>query len=114
MRKEENHRIRWITYKEAERLLEELPGHLQDMASFTLATGLRQSNVTELKRCDVDLVRQHAMVHPDNSKTCAKQNLSSTKNGNELLWSGLKNTPQHLILRHVLVTVTFEAFRQDS
>ena len=49
MRKEENHRIRWITYKEAERLLEELPGHLQYMASFTLATGLRQSNVTELK-----------------------------------------------------------------
>lgn len=69
MRKEDNHRIRWITYKEAERLLEELPGHLQDMASFTLATGLRQSNVTELKWCDVDLLRQHALVHPEESKT---------------------------------------------
>lgn len=69
MRKEDNHRIRWITYKEADRLLEELPEHLRDMASFTLATGLRQSNVTQLKWCDVDLVRSHALVHPEESKT---------------------------------------------
>ena len=69
MRKEANRRIRWITYKEAERLLNELPEHLEDMANFTLATGLRQSNVTELKWCDVDLVRFHALVHPDESKT---------------------------------------------
>lgn len=69
MRKEDNRRVRWITYKEAQRLLSELPEHLQDMMRFTLATGLRQANVTELKWCDVDLVRQHALVHPEDSKT---------------------------------------------
>ena len=69
MRKETNRRIRWITYQEAQCLLNELPEHLQEMACFTLATGLRQSNVTELKWCDVDLVRRHALVHPEESKT---------------------------------------------
>lgn len=69
MRREENHRIRWLTYREAELLLKELPEHLQDMMSFTLATGLRQSNITQLKWADVDLNRCHAMVHPEDSKT---------------------------------------------
>lgn len=69
MRKEDNHRIRWLTYREADRLIKELPTHLKDMALFTLATGLRQSNVTDLKWCDVDLTRCHALVHPEDSKT---------------------------------------------
>lgn len=69
MRKEDNRRIRWITYREAGCLLGELPEHLQDMVRFTLATGLRESNVTQLKWCDVDLNRRHALVHPDMSKT---------------------------------------------
>ncbi len=39
------------------------------MARFSLATGLRESNVTGLKWCDVDLDRRHTLVHPDESKT---------------------------------------------
>ena len=69
MRKEENRRIRWINYKEVERLLKELPQHLRDMASFTLATGLRESNVTGLMWADVNLVKRHALIHPEQSKT---------------------------------------------
>lgn len=69
MRKIDNKRIRWLTYKEANNLLTELPPHLQDMASFTLCTGLRESNVTHLKWKDVDLNRKHTLVHPDESKT---------------------------------------------
>ena len=69
MRREENHRIRWITYKQAKCLLHELPEHLRDMAGFTLVTGLRQSNVTELKWCDIDLERRHTLVNPNDSKT---------------------------------------------
>jgi integrase len=30
---------------------------------------LRESNVTKLKWCDVDLVRCHALIHPEESKT---------------------------------------------
>jgi hypothetical protein len=34
--------------KQARALLRELPPHLRDMATFTLATGLRAANVTGL------------------------------------------------------------------
>lgn len=69
MRSEENHRIRWITRDEASRLTSELPAHLAQMAAFTLATGLRMSNVTRLKWCDVNLAKHSAWIHPDESKT---------------------------------------------
>jgi integrase len=69
MRKFENKRIRWLTPKEADRLLIELPQHLKVMAAFTLATGLRQSNVTKLQWSEVDLVRKHTLIHADESKT---------------------------------------------
>ena len=39
------------------------------MTAFTLATGLRESNVTQLKWAQVDLDKGHALVHPDESKT---------------------------------------------
>lgn len=68
MRPEGNTRIRWLTRNEADRLLKELPAHLQLMMRFTLATGLRSANVRGLKWADVDLVRRHAMVAAENSK----------------------------------------------
>ena len=69
MRKFENKRLRWLTDKEAESLLNELPSHLKDMAAFTLATGLRQANVTGLQWSAVNLNKCHALIHPDQSKT---------------------------------------------
>jgi len=69
MRKEENRRIRWLTKNQADRLLKELPLHLKDMAKFSLCTGLRESNVTQLKWSQVDLDKGHALIHPDESKT---------------------------------------------
>ncbi|ARM32524.1 site-specific integrase [Legionella longbeachae] len=69
MRKEENRRIRWLTKEQADRLLKELPSHLRDMAAFTLCTGLRESNVTQLKWSAVSLDKGHALIHPDESKT---------------------------------------------
>lgn len=69
MRKVENKRIRWITREEAAKLLATLPRHLSAMAAFSLATGLRQANVTGLRWQDVDLIRRHALIHPDQAKT---------------------------------------------
>ena len=69
MRKFENKRLRWLTKKEAQKLLDELPLHLKDMAGFTLVTGLRHANVTGLQWKEVDLEKRHALIHSDQSKT---------------------------------------------
>ncbi len=65
---EPKRRIRWITREEAERLLAELPEHLRAMATFSLETGLRKSNVTGLQWSQVDLRRRCAWIHPDQAK----------------------------------------------
>lgn len=69
MRQVEKNRIRWLTPDEANRLLNELPSHLRDMAAFSLATGLRAGNVTGLKWSNLDLNKRHAWIHPDEAKT---------------------------------------------
>lgn len=68
MLKEPTRRVRFLTHEEARRLLAELPAHLADMAAFSLATGLRRSNVTGLQWTQVDLVRRLAWIHPDQAK----------------------------------------------
>ncbi|HSW93574.1 MAG TPA: site-specific integrase [Gammaproteobacteria bacterium] len=69
MRQEDTRRIRWLTQEEARRLIQELPQHLANLARFSLATGLRKSNVTNLEWSDVDLIKRHALIHPDQAKT---------------------------------------------
>jgi integrase len=66
---EPKRRVRWITEEEARHLIEELPPHLAIMAAFSLATGLRQSNVTYLRWDQVDLQRAMAWIHADQSKS---------------------------------------------
>jgi integrase len=65
---EPKRRVRWLTRDEAARLLAELPPHLAAMARFSLATGLRESNVTGLRWAQVDLDRRVAWIHADQAK----------------------------------------------
>lgn len=65
---EPRRRVRWLTREEADRLVEELPEHLADVVQFTLATGLRKSNVTGLEWSQVDLDGRVAWIHPDQAK----------------------------------------------
>jgi integrase len=67
--REPTRRVRYLTAPQAQRLLEQLPSHLAEMATFSLATGLRKSNVTGLQWSQIDLSRCLAWVHPDQSKT---------------------------------------------
>ena len=67
--KENGKRIRWITKSEAERLCGELPEHLEAMVRFSLATGLRESNVTGLEWNQIDMQRKVAWIHPDQAKS---------------------------------------------
>ena len=82
MRHVEKQRIRWLTLDEATRLLNELPSHLKEMAAFSLATGLRASNVTGLQWQEVDLKKGHTYIHPDQAKT--KKAISVPLNVNAL------------------------------
>ncbi len=61
-------RVRWLTRDETDRLLEALPEHLAEMVRFTLATGLREANVTGLEWSQVDLGRRVAWIHPNQAK----------------------------------------------
>jgi integrase len=66
--KENNQRLRWLTPEEATRLLGELPEHTKAMATFTLATGLRESNVTQLEWSQIDMQKKIAWIYADQSK----------------------------------------------
>jgi len=61
-------RIKWLTQEQARNLLSVLPRHLSEMAYFSLETGLRRRNVTQLKWSQIDLSRKIAWIHPDEAK----------------------------------------------
>ncbi len=61
-------RISWLTHEQAADLLAELPPHLKAMASFALATGLRESNIRLLTWQQVDLQRGVAWFEADEMK----------------------------------------------
>ena len=65
---EPQRRVRWLSREESARLLTELPGHLAEMARFSLATGLREGNVAKLEWSQVDLANRRAWIHPDQAK----------------------------------------------
>jgi integrase len=61
--------VRWLTHEEANKLVLELPEHLALMVNFTLATGLRESNVTGLQWSQIDLQHRCCWVNAENSKS---------------------------------------------
>ena len=61
-------RVAWLTREQADQLLDELPPHLEAMARFALATGLRESNIRLLTWRQVDLQRAVAWFEADEMK----------------------------------------------
>ena len=68
MRKTKAARLRFLTHEEWQRLYAALPAHLKPLAAFSIATGLRQANVTKLRWSQVDLARKVMWIHPDQAK----------------------------------------------
>lgn len=66
--REAKRRVRYLTATQASILIQELPQHLGDMVTFSLATGLRRSNVTKLEWSQVDMQRNVAWIHGDQAK----------------------------------------------
>ncbi|WP_322619669.1 tyrosine-type recombinase/integrase [Mergibacter septicus] len=51
------------------RLMQKLPEHLKTIVQFAILTGLRMSNITQLKWSQIDLPKKLAWVNSDESKT---------------------------------------------
>jgi integrase len=68
MFKQSEGRVRSLTRAEFARLMGELPEHLADMACFSVATGLRQSNVTRLQWRQISMERRHLWIAADQHK----------------------------------------------
>jgi integrase len=66
--------FRWLTREQFDALARELPPHLEAMARFAVATGLRRGNVTGLLWRDVDLER--ATVRVWRSQAKAKKSIA--------------------------------------
>ena len=75
--------INWMSQRQADRLLEELRLHLSVMAAFSLATGLRESNVRLLCWKQVDLDNGMAWVEASSAK--AKKPLGVPLNDDALM-----------------------------
>lgn len=60
--KEAAGRERSMTWEQAKRVLDELPGHQRELVLFALATGLRQRNVLMLEWSQVNLDQRHAWI----------------------------------------------------
>jgi integrase len=94
-------RVRWLTQEEVIRLLNELPDHLQAMFRFTLATGLRESNVTGLQWSQLDMQRRCAWIHADQAK--AKKAIAVPLNDDAL------SVIKQQIGKHELYVFTYES-----
>lgn len=94
--KEPTRRVRFLSAAEATRLLEELPFHLAQMAAFSLATGLRKSNVTGLLWAQIDLRRCTAWIHPDQSKTRKAIAVPLNRDAMRVLHVQLGSHPTHV------------------
>ncbi|OSI18385.1 integrase [Neisseria dumasiana] len=67
--KENEGRVRWLKPAEAQRLIGVAkPRYFADLIIFSLNTGLRQSNVLNLKWSQIDLDRKVAWCYPDEMK----------------------------------------------
>lgn len=68
LRRVKTARLRFLTAEEWERLYAELPKHLKPLAAFSIATGLRQANVTGLRWDQVDMAGAKLWIHADQAK----------------------------------------------
>lgn len=66
---ERNKRVRWLEPAEAQRLIDECPEPLKSSVEFALATGLRRSNIVDLKWQQIDMQRKVAWIYPEESKS---------------------------------------------
>ncbi|MBW2673254.1 MAG: site-specific integrase [Deltaproteobacteria bacterium] len=69
---------RWLTSEEEERLLKESPQWLQDIILFAIHTGLRQSEILDLKWSQVDMERRTILIFEQKNRNVDTLPLNET------------------------------------
>lgn len=110
---EPKERIRYLTHEEASRLVSILPAHLAAMTRFTLATGLRKSNVTGLLWSQVDLKKHRAWIHADQAKGGKAIAVPLSSEAVEVLRKELFKHPTHVFTYHgkPIIQINTKAWR---
>lgn len=86
----------WLTQQEAQDVLPYLPYHLKVMMEFTLATGLRESNVTRLKWKNINIKNRIAWVTPVESKNNTAIQIPLNDDAIEILLSQKNNHEKYV------------------
>lgn len=89
-------KLRFLTIAEWQRLYKELPPHIQPMALFAISTGLRQSNVFNLKWSSVDLERKTAWIDATESKSKKSIAIPLSDNATNALKSQIDKHPVYV------------------
>jgi integrase len=106
-------RTRALSQTEYLRLLDQLPGHLRDMAVFSVATGLRKSNVTRLLWGQVSLERRHLFIPADQHKNGKPHSVPLNLAAMEVLMRRRGDHPTHVFAYegHPIGQVNTKAWR---
>ena len=106
-------RIRSLSRGEFTRLLAELPPHLADMAQFSVATGLRQANVTQLQWKQISLERRHLWVAGNDHKNGRPHSVPLNEAALEVLLRRQADHPSHVFTYegNPIVQVNTKAWR---
>ena len=74
--RENEGRLRYLTREECARLLQELPEHMRPIVLFSLATGLRQSNVKKLRWDHINMDQGYAWIDAKDHKNGSARSVS--------------------------------------
>ena len=106
-------RIRSLTLVEFKSLLSELPEHLAEMTRFSVATGLRQANVTQLQWKQISLERRHLWVAGEQHKNGKPHAVPLNEMALQVLVRRQGDHPTHVFTYegHPIVQVNTKAWR---
>lgn len=114
-------RTRWLKKDEVRKILSELPDYFRSVVRFALATGLRRSNIINLKWSQIDLSRDVAWIDADEMKGKRPIGVVFNQTASEIIHSQVGKHPVWVFTReHVLkgangkATITRSKLRVDS
>jgi integrase len=88
--------VRSLTLGEFTRLLAERPPHMADMALFSVATGLRQANVSQLEWSEINLELKHVCIPAEKYKNGRPHPVPLNETAMRVLLKRLGQHPTHV------------------